>query len=63
MRSKNTICPNFLDTKDPSIASFDNGLDNVLRDLRVSGIGAETRQTEAFSKEAVEFLCIGQRQS
>ena len=56
MRSKNTVCPSFLDTQDPSFASFHNALDNVLRDLHVRGIGAETRQTEAFSKDEEEKL-------
>ena len=56
MRSRNAVCPNFLDTQDPSFASFHNALDNVLRDLRVRGIGAERRQTETFSKDDEEKL-------
>ena len=55
MCSRNS-CPNFLDTQDPSFSSFHNALDNVLRDLRVMGIGAETRPTEAFSKDDEEKL-------
>ena len=56
MRSRNTACPNFLDTQDPSFSSFHNASDNVLRDLHVRGIGAETRPTEAFSKDDEEKL-------
>ena len=56
MRSKNPACPNFLDTHDPLFSSFHNALDNVLRDLRAKGIGAESRQTEAFSKVEEEQL-------
>ena len=43
-------CPNFLDTHDPLFSSFHNALDTVLRDLHAKGIGAESRQTKAFSK-------------
>ena len=56
MRSRNDVCPNFLDTQAPSFASFHNALDNVLRDLRVRGIGAESQQTETFSKDDEEKL-------
>ena len=56
MRSRNAVCPNFLDTQDPSFASFHNALDNVLRDLRVRGIGSESLQTETFSRDDEEKL-------
>ena len=56
MRYKNPTCPNFLDTQDPSFVSFHNALDNVLRDMRMRGVGAESMQTEAFSKSDEEKL-------
>ena len=49
MRSINPRCPNFLDTSDHEFASFHNVLDNVLQELRSKGVGAESRQTKAFS--------------
>ena len=36
--------------------TFHNALDNILRDLRMRGVGAQTRQTEAFSKEDEDRL-------
>ena len=51
MRSRNPICPNFLDTSDPRFSTFHNALDNVLRDLCVRAIGAQTRETEAEEEE------------
>ena len=56
MRSRNAACPNFLDTSDPSFAAFHNALDNVFRGLRTRGVGAQARQTEAFSKEDEDCL-------
>ena len=53
MRSKNAVCPNFLDTL---FVSFHNSLDNVLRDLHMRGVGAESKQTEAFLKTEEEKL-------
>ena len=55
MRSRNVTCPNFLDTSDHRFSTFHNALDNVLRDLRMKGIG-QSRQTEAFSKQDEEVL-------
>ena len=49
-------CPNFLDTKDHRFAKFHSGLDNVLRDLRVQGVGADSQQTEAFSTDEEQIL-------
>ena len=43
MRSVNVECPNFLDTTDSRLASLQNALDNVLRELREKGIGAQTQ--------------------
>ena len=56
MRSRNVTCPNFLDTSDARFVTFHNALDNILRDLRMRGVGAQTRQTEAFSKEDEDRL-------
>ena len=56
MRSRNASCPNFLDTSNPNFATFHNALDNVFRDLRSKGVGAQVRQTEAFSREDEEAL-------
>ena len=56
MRCRNVSCPNFLDTGNPKFASFHNALDNVFRQLRSKGVGAEARQTEALSKEDEEAL-------
>ena len=56
MRSRNICCPNFLDTSNHDFASFHNALDNVFRDLRTRGVGAQARQTEAFSKEDEDSL-------
>ena len=56
MRLQNPACPNFLDMEDLSFAPFHNALDNVLRDLRARGVGSESQETEAFSKEEEERL-------
>ena len=56
MRSRNVICPNFLDTTDHRFAAFHNALGNVFRELRTEGVGAESKQTEAFSKEEESAL-------
>ena len=38
MCSRNAACPNFIDTSDPSFATFRNALDNVFRDLHTRGV-------------------------
>lgn len=42
IRSKNPACSNIVDSHDPLFLSFHNALDNVLRDLRAKGIGAQS---------------------
>ena len=56
MRLQNPACTNFLDMEDLSFAAFHNALYNVLRDFRARGVGSESQQTEAFSKEEEECL-------
>lgn len=56
MRTLNPDCPNFLDTNDQRFATFRSALDNVLRELRAQGMGATSRQTEAFSREEESML-------
>ena len=56
MRSINPRCPNFLDTSDVDFAPFHNALDNILRELRSKGIGADSRQTEAFTTGDEDLL-------
>ena len=56
MRSLNPRCPNFLDTSDVDFSSFHNALDNVLRELRCKGVGAESRPTEAFTPQEEDTL-------
>ena len=55
-RSIPGVLYNFLDTSNHEFASFHNVLDNVLRALRSKGVGAESRQTEAFSLDDEELL-------
>ena len=50
MRSKN---PNFLETHQ---LELHNAMDNVFRKLRVEGVQAESRSTEAFNKEEIGQL-------
>lgn len=49
-------CPNFLDTKLPSFEPLHNAMDNVFRQLRADGVGAESKATEVFSKEEEDLL-------
>ena len=46
----------FLDTSNPNFATFHNALHNVFRDLSSKRVGAQARQTEAFSMEDEEAL-------
>lgn len=58
MRSRNPKCPNFLEMNDQKFASLHNALDNIFRDLRAKGAGAQSCQTEAFSKENEDILWV-----
>lgn len=56
MRTLNSMCPKFLDTADQQFSYFHNALDNVVRELRLEGIGSTSKQAEAFSKDEEESL-------
>ena len=56
MRSINANCPNFLDFNNVEFAPLENPLDNLFRDLRVMGIGAESKSAEVFTKEEEDQL-------
>ena len=56
MRTLSPLCPNFLDTANQHFSSFHNALDNVFRELRSDGVGSETKEAQAFSKEEGESL-------
>ena len=56
MRSKNPTCPNFLDTSDSRFMSLHNTMDNVFRQLRGKGVAAESKSTEAFTKDEEQQL-------
>ena len=51
VHSLNPLCPNFLDTANLSFYSFHAALHNVFRDLRVKGVGSQSKVTEMFTKE------------
>ena len=53
MRSKNPLCPNFLDNKQLAFVSLHNAMDNVFRKLRVEGVQANSKSTEAFTKNEI----------
>ena len=58
MRSNNPACPNFLDSNLPEFSSFHNAMDDVLQKLRMEGVQAESKSTEAFSKEEIDCLWV-----
>ena len=56
MHLKNPACPNFLDKADSRFSSLYNTMDNVFRQLRAKHVAAETKSTEAFTKDGEERL-------
>ena len=56
MRSENPSYPNFLDKKDPKFAKFTTTLDNLFKDLRASGVGADSKHTEGISMDEEDLL-------
>ena len=57
MCNLNPACPNFLNTDDHQFATFHHTLDNVLRKLRLDGVGVP-KQAEVFTKEDEELLWL-----
>ena len=55
MRTINPLCPNFFDTCNLSFSSFHTALDNIFPDLRLKGVGSESKVTEAFTKDEEEL--------
>ena len=53
MCSKNPLCPNFLDNKQLQFVSLHDAMDNVFRKLRVEGVQANSKSTEAFTKKEI----------
>ena len=51
MRAENVNYPNFLDKNNPAFSSFQTSLNNLFKQLRSSGVGAESVQTEGISHE------------
>ena len=51
MRSRKPNCSNFLDPNDHRFDSLHNGIDNVFRELRSSGVGSDSKSAEAITKE------------
>lgn len=56
MRSLNTEYPNFLDKNNLSFTSFHITLDNLFKELCVSGIGASSSHCEGISREEEDKL-------
>ena len=56
MRSRNADYPNFLDKNDSSFATFHVTLDNLFKELRVSGVGASSSHCEGISIEEEDKL-------
>ena len=56
MHTLSPLSPNFLDTGDRRFSSFHNTLDNVLRELRLQGVGSESKEAQPFTKEEEESL-------
>lgn len=56
MRSLNPTCPNFLDFSNKEFAVLENSLDNIFRDLRVKGVGSESKSADVFTKDDEEKL-------
>ena len=49
MKAENANYPKFLEKNNPQFATFQASLDNLLKKLRSSGVGAECTQTEGIS--------------
>ena len=56
MRLNKPNCPNFLYTKNGKFASLHNAMDNVFRDLRMSGVDSDRKETEVLSKDEEKQL-------
>lgn len=56
MKNENPEYPNFLDKKDPIFVPFQITLDNLFKQLRADGVGAEFVHTEGISQEDEEQL-------
>ena len=56
MRSENPSYPNFLDKKDPKFAKFTTTLGNLFKDLRASGVGADSKHTDGISMDEEDLL-------
>ena len=50
-REVNPDCPNFLNSEDHRFQALHNSIDNIMRELRQSGIGSKSKATEVFTKE------------
>ena len=44
---------------DPSFVSLHNSTDNVMRELRKDGVGAQSKSAEVFNKEEEHFIWDG----
>ena len=51
MRTLSVACLNFLDTDNPEFRSLHTVIDNVYRNLRMSGVGSSSKGAETFKKE------------
>lgn len=51
MRSKNPVCPNFLDKKDSNFKQLHNSLDLLFNRLHSEGIGRQIKKAEIISIE------------
>ena len=59
MRSENPTYPNCLnDGSLPEFSTFTTTLNNLMKDLRASGVGATSKHTEGISREEEELLLI-----
>ena len=56
MCTPSPLCPNVLDTANQQFSSFHNALDNVFQELQSKGVGSETKEAQAFSKEEGKSL-------
>ena len=51
MRSRKPNCCNFLDPDDHRFEELHNGIDNLFRELRSSGVGSDTKSAEVITKD------------
>ena len=56
MTGENPRYPNFLDKKNPVFVGFHHSLDNLFRQLREEGVGAESQQTPTIAIEEENML-------